>query len=200
MLKRFKFLTVTILMMLFMTMETFAATPDISAGSKEFDPFTMCYILKDNVKVVHQGRTITADRAVVKVIEQKIWANGNVTLIQDGLTFKCDKIFVQGLANKVDVIGNLNFVQDGALKITADVGTFSWSSKMADFYGHVNLNVDKYSKVNFDENVNINHKKVNGVYDHIQYDIVNNKIIALDKKFSSIPKAEFTEPDPIEGK
>ena len=190
MLRKFKIFTAMVLMLLFMSVKTFAAMPDISSGSKQFDPFTMCYILKDNVKVVQQDRTITADRAVVKITEQKVWAVGDVTLSQAGLWFKCDKIFVQGLDNKVDVIGNLDFVQDGTLKITADVGTFSWKSKMADFYGHVKLNVDNsFSK-----------KKINGLYDHVKYDIVNKKIIALDKSYQPIPKAEFSESDPVEGK
>ena len=133
-------------------------------------------------------------------LPQKVWANGNVNLSQEGLKFQCDKIFVQGLESKVDVIGNLDFVQDGALKITADVGTFSWNSKFADFYGHIKLNLSKSSKVELDENLNVKKKKINGTYDHIRYDVVNKKIIALDKKFEPIPKAEFSEPDPIEGK
>ena len=188
-----------LLLLLFMTAKSFAAMPDISAGSTKFDPFNMCYIFQDSVKVVHQGRSITANRAVVKMTAQKVWASGEVTLIQEGLKFKCDKIFVRGLDSEVEVIGNLDFVQDGALKITADLGTFSWSSKEADFYGHVKINMDKSSKVVFDDSLNIKKKKVNGVYDHIKYDVVNKKIIALDKKFASIPKAKFSESDPTDG-
>ena len=189
-----------VLLLLLMTANAFAAMPDISAGTTKFDPFSMCYIFQDNVKVVHQGRSITANRAVLKLASQKVWASGEVTLMQEGLKFKCDKIFVQGLDSKVDVIGNLDFVQDGALKITADVGTFSWNSKEADFYGHVKVNMDKVSSVKLDDSLKLKKKKVNGVYDHIKYDIVNKKIIALDKKYESIPKAEFSEPDPTKGK
>ena len=198
MLTRLKLFTSILLLLFLMTARTFAAMPDISAGSTDFDPFKMCYIFRDNVRVVHKGRTITANRAVAKITSQKVWATGNVTLTQEGLNFKCDKIFVQGLDSKVDVIGNLEFVQDKALKITADVGSFSWNSKEADFYGHVKITIDKSSKVKLDDSINAK-KKINGVYDHIKYDVVNKKIIALDKKFDSIPKAEFAEPDPTEG-
>ena len=200
MLMRFKIFTTMLLLLLFMTGKTFAAMPDISSGSTEFDFFHMCHIFRDNVKVTHQGRSITANRAVVNIPTQKVWASGNVTLIQEGLKFKCDKVLVQGSASKVEVIGNLEFVQDKALKIIADVGTFSWNSKEADFYGHVKLSMDKSSNVTLDDNLNVKKKKVNGVYDHIKYDVVNQKIIALDKKFASIPKAEFSEPDPTGGK
>ena len=200
MLIRFKLFTSIMLLLLFMTAKTFAAMPDISAGSTKFDPFNMCYIFQDNVKVVHQGRSITAGRAVVKMTAQKVWASGEITLIQEGLKFKCDKIFVRGLDSEVEVIGNLDFVQDGVLKITADLGTFSWSSKEADFYGRVKINMDKSSNVILDDNLKVKKKKVNGVYEHIKYDVVNKKIIALDKKYENIPKAEFSEPDPTEGK
>ena len=198
--KNFLMFISIMLLIFFMTNKTFAAAPDISAGSTQFDPFNMCYILRDNVKVVHQGRSITANRAVAKITAQKVWASGNVTLIQDGLKFKCDKVFVKGSERKAEVIGNLEFVQDGAIKITADVGNFSWSSKEADFYGNVKINIDKSSKVELDDKINVKKKKINGTYAHVKYDVINNKIIALDKKFDSIPKAEFSEPDPIESK
>ena len=196
MLMRFKLFTSIMLLLLFMTAKTFAAMPDISAGSTKFDPFNMCYIFQDNVKVVHLGSSVSANRAVAKMTAQKVWASGEVTLIQEGLKFKCDRVFVRGLDREAEVIGNLEFVQDGALKITADVGTFSWKSKEADFYGHVKISMSRSSDVTLDESVNIKKKKINGTYAHIKYDVVNKKIIALDKKYDSIPKAEFSEPDP----
>ena len=199
MLIKLKLFTSMALLLLLMTVKTFAATPDISAGSTKFDPFNMCQIFQDNVKVVHQGRSITANRAVAKLTDQKVWASGEVTLIQEDLNFKCDNIFVQGLESKVEVIGNLDFVQYGALKMTAELGTFSWDSKEADFYGHVKIIMDKFSSVTLDDGLTVKKNKINGVYDHIKYDVVNKKIIALDKKFNFIPKAEFSEPDPTKG-
>ena len=198
MLTRFKIFSSIVLLLLFMTAKTFAAMPDISAGSTKFDPFNMCYIFQDNVKVVHQGSSVTANRAVAKMTAQKVWASGKVTLIQEGLKFRCDSVFVRGLDREAEVLGNLDFVQDGAFKITADVGTFSWKSKEADFYGRVKISMDKSSDVTLDNSLNIKKKKINGTYAHIKYDVVNKKIIALDKKYDSIPKAEFSEPDPTE--
>ena len=196
MLTRFKIFSSIMLLLLFMTAKTFAAMPDISAGSTKFDPFNMCYIFQDNVKVVHQGSSVTANRAVAKMTVQKVWASGEVTLNQEGLKFRCDSVFVRGLDREAEVIGNIEFVQDGALKITADVGTFSWKSKEADFYGRVKISMDKSSDVTLDNSLNIKKKKIDGTYAHIKYDVVNKKIIAIDKKYEPIPKAEFSEPDP----
>ena len=196
MLMRFKLFASIMMLLLFMTAKTFAAMPDISAGSTKFDPFNMCYIFQDNVKVVHQGSSVTANRAVAKMTVQKVWASGEVTLNQEGLKFRCDSVFVRGLDREAEVIGNIEFIQDGALKITADVGTFSWKSKEADFYGRVKISMDKSSDVTLDNSLNIKKKKINGTYAHIKYDVVNKKIIAIDKKYEPIPKAEFSEPDP----
>ena len=185
-------------MLLILTSEAFAAMPDITAGDTEFNLFKGCYIFKDNVRVSDRGMTVTAQRAVAQMTSQKVWATGNVTFEQEGLKFKCDKIFVKASESNVEVIGNLNFVQDGAVKITGDVGTFSWDSKCADFYGKVKLTVDKSSKVSVDPSLKIKSKKLNGSYQHIRYNIVEKKIVALDKEYSSIPKTDFSEPDPTE--
>ena len=199
MIKKIIPLLMTLLMLIFISDKSFAAMPDITAGSKEFDFFNGCYVFKDNVKVSDRGRVVTAQKAVAQIATQKIWASGGVTLEGEGINFKCDKIFVQGLKHSVDVIGSVDFIQSNALKITCDIGSFSWDSKIADFYGNVKIEVAKNSTVSFAAGLKNNLKKINGsTYDHIQYNVVEKKIIRLDKRFKAIPKAEFSEPDPTE--
>lgn len=193
---RMKYLIAIFSILLILTSEAFAAMPDITAGETEFNFFKGCYIFKDNVRVSDRGMTVTAQRAVAQMTSQKVWATGNVTFEQQGLKFKCDKIFVKAAESEVEVIGKLNFVQDDLIKIVGDVGTFSWNNKCADFYGNVKLTVNKNAKINIDQNLNIKSKKLNGTYAHIRYNIVEKKIIALDKEYSPIPKMDFSEPDP----
>ena len=198
MMRLIKIFSIIIFALTLISTKTFAAMPDISAGETKFDIFNGCYILKNNVKVIHQGRTMTANQATVKVADQKVWASGNVTLVDNEIKFNCDKIFVEGFKKNVTVIGGVDFFQDNALKIICDVGNFSWDNKIADFYGHVKIKIDKSSKVKLDKNLEVNLKKINGTYDHIQYNIVEKKLILLDKKFDRIPAAEYPESDPTE--
>ena len=198
MLYKIKCLMMTFVMLLILTSQSLAAMPDITAGETEFNLFKGCYIFKNNVIVSERGMTVKAQRAVAQMTSQKVWATGGVTFEQEGLKFKCDKIFVKASESNVEVIGNLNFVQDGTVKITGDVGTFSWNDKCADFYGKVKLTVDKSSKVDIDSSLKSKSKKLNGTYQHIRYNIVEKKIIALDKEYSPIPKPDFSEPDPTE--
>ncbi len=188
-------LTILLTFLLLMTANKVLAMPDISAGETNFDFFKGCYILRNNVRFVDNGRTMTANRATVQLTSQKVWATGNVTLVQEGIKFRCDKMFLQGAKMNVEVIGNVNFLQDSAVKISSDVGVFSWNSKVADFYGRVKL---KTSTVNIDSNLKAESGNIDGIYDHVQYNIVEKKIMALDKHYSAIPKAEFSEADPIE--
>ena len=189
----------TLLIIILTPAQSLAAMPDITAGSKEFDFFNGCYVFKDKVTVNDRGRIVTAQKAVAQIATQKIWASGGVTLEGEGINFKCNKIFVQGLKHSVDVIGSVDFLQSDALKINCDVGTFSWDSKIADFYGHVKISFVENSTVSLDSKLKSSLKKINGsTYDHIQYNVVEKKIIRLDKRFKSIPKAEFSEPDPTE--
>ena len=194
------FLTLVVLLMMSISSEkTFAAMPDISAGQTYFDFKSGCYVLKNNVRVVARGRTMTANEAKVQIASQKVWANGDVSLEQEGFSFKCDSIFVQGKLKTVDVLGSVYFVQDNVITITSSVGQFSWDNKVADFYGQVKVNVAKKAKINFDDNLNIDENNINGVYDHVQYNIRESKIILLDKKYDPIPNITFPEPDPTEG-
>ena len=191
-----KILLMTLTLIFILTAKSYAAMPDISAGESTFDIFKGCYIFKNNVRISDRGMTITAQRATAQMTTQKVWADGGVTFEQEGLKFKCDKIFVNARESMVEVIGNLNLIQDGAVRISGDVGKFSWSDKCADFYGKVKLTANKNIKI--DSNLNINAKKLNGTYAHIRYNVIEKKIIALDKTFEKIPVQDYSEPNPTE--
>ena len=192
-------MTVLTLLLMIAPVKTFAAMPDITAGETSFDFFKGCYIFRNNVKVVDRGMTVTAKQATAQMTSQKVWATGGVTFEQEGLKFKCDKILVKAAESNVEVIGKLDFVQDdGAIKITGDVGKFSWDNKCADFYGKVKMTVAKNANVTVDSGLKIKPKKVNGTYSHIRYNIVEKKIVALDKEYANIPPQEFSEPDPTD--
>ena len=184
---------------LIITSKTFAAMPDITAGETSFNIFKGCYIFRNNVRVSDRGMVMTAKQATAQMTSQKVWATGGVTFEQEGIKFKCDKILVKAAESYAEVIGGLNLMQDdGAIKITGDVGKFSWDDKCADFYGKVKLTVSKNAKVKIDSNLNVKPNKINGAYAHIRYNIVEKKIVALDKEYSKIPSQEFSEPDPTE--
>ena len=178
--------------------KTFAAMPDITAGETHFDFSSGCYILKNNVQVIARGRTMTANEAKVQIMSQKVWANGDVTLKQEGYSFKCDSIYVQGKLKTVDVLGSVEFVQDDVISITSRVGQFSWGTKVANFYGDVKVSVVDIEKLNIDDNLKLNLEEINGVYDHVQYNIREKTIILLEKNSDSIPEVNFPEPDPSE--
>ena len=163
-----------------------AGMPDISAGKKDFDMFRGLYILTDKVRVSDNVGTITADKAVVKLTEQKVWANGDVTLEYEGLEFRSDKIFVRGVDKTVEAISGLKFTKTSGLHITADFGTFNWKSKEVDFYGRVKVK-------------GVNKIKNNVEYSHVRYNVVENKILLLEKnKSNTTNNYKLTETDPTE--
>ena len=112
-------------------------------------------------------------------------ASGKVKLEQEGLNFVCDKILVKGLDHIVEALGGLQLNQEDGLKIIADYGTFSWDSKEADFYGTVKVTGTKDIKKNVE-------------YAHVKYNVVDNKIILLEKKIKNMPSMELSEKDPTE--
>ena len=184
--RRIKLTILILIMMLFMvSSECIAAMPDISAGKTNFDIFKGMYILTNGVKVVYSERTMTSERAVVQLKDQKVWASGKVKLEQEGLNFVGDKIFVKGLDHIVEALGGLQLNQKDGLKITAEYGTFSWDSKEADFYGKVKVTGAKDVKKNVE-------------YAHVKYNVVDNKIILLEKKIKNMPSMKLSETDPTE--
>ena len=187
-----KFFCLLALMLSFLSTVCSAAMPDITAGETRFDIAGGCYVLKNNVRVVARGRTMTAQEAKVSLTSQKVWAQGDVTLEQDGITFRCDSIYVQGLEKTVDVLGNVNFDATDLIKITSEIAKFSWSTKIADFYGNVQLNILAEKGLTFDEAVDPNFDR-NQKYDHVQYNVVEKKIMLIENKTSEAPKVDLPE-------
>lgn len=173
------------LVMVMIPAKGLAAMPDISAGKTDFDMMRGLYILTNKVKVTDNGRTITAEKAVVSLKDQKVWANGDVTLNYDNLNFKGDKIFVRGLDKTAEAVGTLQFNTKNGLKITADYGTFNWGTKEADFYGRVKVSGAKKIKKNVE-------------YAHVKYNVVENKFVSLDQTSDDSTEYKLTETDPTE--
>ena len=186
-----KFLFLTLLVMFFVPAVTHAVEiPDVTAGKKHFDFSSGCWVLTDNVYVHWNKRelTIRADYAKAQMGSQKVWARGNITLEWQKLVFKCDNIFVKGKEKLVDILGSVDFEQEGVVKITSNVAQYSWSNKIADFYGNVKFTAQQ---VNVAEVLKLS----NGTYEHVQYDVKSQTILALDKKYKPIP-SEMSEPEP----
>ena len=190
--KKFFCLMALAMTLLMLPTVSLAAMPDISAGETRFDISSGCYILKNNVRVVARGRTMTAHEAKVSLTSQKVWAQGAVTLEQDGIVFQCDSIYVQGLEKTVDVLGNVQFDATELLKITSEVAKFSWSTKIADFYGGVSLDIFNADNLKFADGVDRNFER-NRKYDHVQYNVVEKKIMLIENKTSAEPKVNMPE-------
>lgn len=182
--------SIALLIIMLLPTAAFAAAPDITAGETKF--VNGYYILKNNVRVVARGRTMTAQEAKVSILTQKVWAQGDVTLIQDGIQFKCDSIYVQGTEKTVDVLGNVKFDATNLLKITSEIAKFSWSTKVADFYGNVSLNILDVNGLQFAPNVSSS-LDCNRTYDHIQYNVVEKKLLLVENKSSTAPKVNMPE-------
>ena len=190
MIRKFFYTIVLLMTVMMLPTTSYAEMPDISAGSTSF--VNGFYILKDNVRVVARGRTMTAQEAKVSVFTQKVWAQGDVTLQQDGIEFRCDSIYVQGTEKTVDVLGNVKFDATDLIKITSEVAKFSWSTKVADFYGRVSLELLDTDKVKFDEAVNKT-LDCNRTYDHVQYNVVEKKLMLVEDRVSEEPKVNMPE-------
>ena len=183
--KKFFNFMIVVMALVIVSSRGFAAMPDISAGKTDFDMMKGLYILTNKVKVADNGRTITAEKAVVSLKDQKVWANGDVTLNYDNLNFRGDKIFVRGLDKTAEAVGTLQFNTQNGLKIAADYGTFNWGTKEADFYGSVKINGAKGIKKNVE-------------YAHVKYNVVENKFVSLEQTSDGSTEYKLTETDPTE--
>lgn len=181
------------LLMIFVTQgKTFAEMPEISAGETYFDIFRGVYVLKGNVHVAANNHgfkaTITADEALVSVVKQKCWAEGHVKLTQDNIIFSCERAYLQWQTKTAEVTGNVSFEHKKSVAINSDTAVFNWQEKIVDFYGNVKLKADK--KVKFADGVQLDGKE----YQHIKYNVVEDKILELDKTFDApeivIPSVE----------
>ena len=187
-----KFFVAAVLMMMCVAPQSaFAEMPEISAGEMYFDVFKGCYVLKGNVSVGINNHgfqaTVTADEAQVSVVKQKCWASGNVKLTQGDITFGCDRAYLQWQTKTAEVTGNVKFDNEDSLAITSDSAIFNWQEKIVDFYGEVTL---KVKEVNFADGIKLDGKK----YAHIKYNVVDNTILALDKKFDA-PEVKIPDVD-----
>ena len=182
------------LLMIFVAQgKTFAEMPEISAGETYFDIFKGVYVLKDNVHVVVNNHgfkaTVTADEALVSVAKQKCWAEGNVKLTQENIIFSCERAYLQWQTRTAEVTGKVKFENKKSVAITSDTAVFNWKEKIVDFYGKISLKAyDK--KVKLADGVALDGKE----YQHVKYNVVEDKILALDKTFDVpevvIPSAE----------
>lgn len=189
---RVKVFLMTLLMILVVQGRSFAEMPEISAGETYFDIFRGVYVLKGNVHVVANNHgfkaTVTADEATVSVAKQKCWAEGNVKLTQENITFSCERAYMQWQNKTAEVTGKVKFDSKKNVAISSDTATFNWQDKIVDFYGKVTLKADK--KVKFAEGVKLDGKE----YQHVKYNVVDNTILALDKKFDA-PEVKIPEVD-----
>ena len=176
--KALKVIGLALLMIFVVQGRTSAEMPEISANETYFDVFKGAYVLKGNVHVSVDNHgfkaIVTADEGIVSVAKQKCWANGNVKLTQEDITFSCERAYMQWQTKTVSVIGKIQFKNKRSVAITSDTAVFNWEDKIVEFYGKVKLN--------------------NETYQHVKYNVVEDKILARDKTFNApkivIPEAE----------
>ena len=188
--KAVKIFAVALIMIFAMQGRTFAEAPDISAGETYFDIFKGVYVLKDNVQVTLNNHgfkaKITADEAQVSVVNQKCWTQGNVKLVQEDITFSCDRAYLEWATRTAEVTGNVNFEKKKGVAITSDTAVFNWKEKIVDFYGKVTVKADK--KLKFADDISLDGDE----YQHVKYNVVDNKILELDKTFDA-PEVNIPE-------
>jgi len=190
--KALKIFAMALLMIFIAQGKTFAEMPEITAGETYFDVFKGVYVLKDNVKVALNNHgfkaKISANEARVSVTNQKCWAEGNVKLEQENITFSCDRAYLQWETKTAEVTGNVEFENKKSAAITSDTAIFNWKEKIVDFYGKVTLKANK--KLKFEDGIELDGKE----YEHVKYNVEENKILELDKSFDApeviIPEVE----------
>ena len=159
-----------------------AEMPEITANEMYFDIFRGCYVLKGNVYVSVNNHgfkaVVTADEALVSVVNQRCRAAGNVKLTQEDISFSCDLVFLQWQTKTAQVTGAVTFESKNHVAIKSDSAIFNWQTKVVDFYGAVNL---KAANVELADGVTLTGED----YQHVQYDVVDNKILAADKNFAA---------------
>ena len=189
---RVKIFFMALLMIFVMQGRTFAEMPEISAGETYCDIFRGVYVLKGNVHVAANNHgfkaTVTADEATVSVVKQKCWAEGNVKLTQEDITFSCERAYMQWQIKTAEVTGKVKFDNKKGVAINSDTAVFNWGDKIVDFYGKINLKAEK--SVKFADGVKLDGKE----YQHVKYNVVENKILALDKTFDA-PEIVIPEVD-----
>ena len=190
--KALKIFAMALLMIFIAQGKTFAEMPEISAGETYFDIMKGVYVLKGNVHVALNNHgfkaNIRADEAKVSVMKQKCWAEGNVKLDQENIIFSCDNAYLQWETKTAEVTGNVKFENKKSVEISSDTAIFNWRDKIVDFYGKVALKANK--KLKLENGIELDGKE----YQHVKYNVVENKILELDKTFDApevvIPEVE----------
>ena len=138
-----KKLLLAIVMLLMLIPSLCFADPVITSDSRTFNPMTGVYDLQGNVFVqfpVHDTTlTITGDSTKVYMYAMEVHGNGNIRLSFGDMHFNCDKVDVYHSNRTAYVTGKLHF-NDNATTITADSGSYNWSTKVAAFHGNVIVN------------------------------------------------------------
>ena len=181
-----------ILALMIIPARSFADMPEITAGQTYFDIMKGHYVLKDNVKVKMKNHgvtaTITANEARVNVMTQRCWAIGKVDFSHEDYNVKCNDAFMRWDNKTAELVGNVDFEGKKSVKVKSKTAVFNWETKEADFYGDVKVTAQK--DLQFAEGL----KLEKGTYAHVRYNVTENKILQLDKKFD-IPEIEIPDPD-----
>ena len=163
--------------------KTFAEMPDISAGEQSFDFFRGVHVLRKNVRVSLNNHgfkgKLSADEARVNMAKKCCWADGKVKLEQGDIIFGCEHAYIVWATKTASVTGKVKFESKSGITINADSAVFNWDTKVVDFYGKIKLKADK--NVKLADGVKIDGKN----YQHVQYNVVEKKILALDKIFDA---------------
>lgn len=139
-----------------------SASVSVTSDSKYFDISSGCFVLEGNVLVKTDTRTIGADKARVNLVTKEVWANGNVYVEepQEEIKFKGGSVYASDELKTAIIKGDA-ILERPDITIQAEKCSFNWRTKIAEFSGLVEVRQD--GKTN--------------VYDVIQYDVINNKII-----------------------
>ena len=139
-----------------------SASVSVTSDSKYFDISSGCFVLEGNVLVKTDTRTIGADKARVNLVTKEVWANGNVYVEepQEEIKFKGGSVYASDELKTAIIKGDA-ILERPDITIQAEKCSFNWRTKIAEFSVLVEVHQD--GKTN--------------VYDVIQYDVINNKII-----------------------
>lgn len=139
-----------------------SASVSVTSDSKYFDISSGCFVLEGNVLVKTDTRTIGADKARVNLVTKEVWANGNVYVEepQEEIKFKGGSVYASDELKTAIIKGDA-ILERPDITIQAEKCSFNWRTKIAEFSELVEVHQD--GKTN--------------VYDVIQYDVINNKII-----------------------
>ena len=178
-----KLFALTLLVLIVAQGKTFAGMPDISAKENFYDPFKGVQVLRGNVRVSIDNHgfkaTLGADEVRVSMAKRCCWADGKVKLVQDDTTLNCNRAYIVLQEKTATVTGKVKFESRNNVTINAESAVFHWDTKIVDFYGKIKLKAGK--NVKLADGLKIDGKE----YRHIQYNVTEKKIIALDKTFNA---------------